>query len=190
MQRALSFFAVLCIGAHAGIAEDAPLATRVTPDTRVTIATAPFRGPKHARLYYGHDNMRATPERIVSSIRIDTHGKSYFIPGELIAGLGEPLLFPRSFTAQQSGQHLLITLRGGDGAGSYTCQWRVDLSRRVVTRSVVGIMGSDRSESGPQPLATNASNQSLQLTAGRSGSSHFIMKTSPLQSTLAPASGS
>jgi len=34
------------------------------------------------------------------------------------------------------------------------------------------------------------SNQSLQLTAGRSGASHQIMKTPPLQSTLAPASGS
>src|SRR5438270_403489 len=34
------------------------------------------------------------------------------------------------------------------------------------------------------------SNQSLQLTAGRSGASHYIMKSFPLQPTLAPAGGS
>ena len=37
---------------------------------------------------------------------------------------------------------------------------------------------------------TNASNQSLQLTAGRSDASDLVMKTHPLQSTFAPASGS
>jgi hypothetical protein len=98
--------------------------------------------------------MRATPERVVSSLRIDMRGKAYSIPSELVAGLGEPLLYPRSFTVQQTGQHLLIRLLGGDGAGSYTCDWHVDLSRRVVARSVAGIMGTDRSESDSQPLAT------------------------------------
>jgi hypothetical protein len=36
----------------------------------------------------------------------------------------------------------------------------------------------------------NTSNQSLQLTAGRSDASRRIMKTQPFQTTLAPASGS
>jgi hypothetical protein len=111
--------------------------------------------------------MHATPERIVSSIRIDMHRRLYFIPRELIAGLGEPWLFPRSFTVQQIGQHLLIELHGGDGAGSYTCQWRVDLSRRVAARSVVGIMGSNPSKSGPQPLAPQASNHAMERTPDR-----------------------
>jgi len=39
-------------------------------------------------------------------------------------------------------------------------------------------------------IATVTPNQSLQLTAGRSGAALEIMKTHPLQSTLAPAIGS
>jgi hypothetical protein len=181
MQRAFLFLAVLWLAGHSGIAGDTRTATRVTRDTRVTITTAAFRGAKHTRLYYGHDNMRATPERVVSSLRIDMRGKPYFMPPELVAGLGELLLYPRSFTAQQTGQHLLIRLRGGDGAGSYTCDWHVDLSRRVVARSVAGIMGSDRSESGPQPLATKASNQAMQRTAPRSVFSPRVATTVTLQ---------
>jgi thiol:disulfide interchange protein len=49
------------------------------------------------------------------------------------------------------------------------------------TRVVLFIMRS---------LHATTSNQSLQLTAGRSDASHEIMKTLPLQSALAPASGS
>jgi hypothetical protein len=40
------------------------------------------------------------------------------------------------------------------------------------------------------PMQHDRSNQSLQLTAGRSDASHYIMKTFPFQSMLAPASGS
>ena len=39
------------------------------------------------------------------------------------------------------------------------------------------------------PMPPQPSNPSLQRTAGRSGASHKIMKTPPLQSMLAPASG-
>jgi hypothetical protein len=41
----------------------------------------------------------------------------------------------------------------------------------------------------PNGYGHNRSNQSLQLTAGRSDASHKIMKLRPLQSTLASASG-
>jgi hypothetical protein len=62
----------------------------------------------------------------------------------------------------------------------------VDLPEDVA----VSFTGQILHTSLPKPAATRPSNQSLQLTAGRSDISHETMKTPPFQSTLAPADGS
>jgi hypothetical protein len=131
-----------------GFASSALQATRSIGDYRVTIEAAPSsKTPRnnHHGKYFGHDSP-AIPDVLVRSVSIHIGSNSYFLPSDLITDLGEPLLGPQyvqsTFTVVLDRSFLFVTMKGGDGAGGYTCRWRVDPKQLRASRSVREVASS------------------------------------------------
>ena len=137
------------VPASASAASEERSLSRTLGDWKVTVTAGPRNKRKGSvalagkRGYYGMDG--GLPSEVVRRVAILIGPKRFMLPRELYADLGEPRLLsssPEVLTLTRQGGFLAGELRGGDGAGTWHCRWRIDLVRLEVARAIWQPLGT------------------------------------------------
>jgi hypothetical protein len=92
----------------------------------------------HGGILHGTDG--GIPRTVVRSVSVFVGTQRYSVPPELYRDLADPNLGPTfhrgTFTVAETWRYVIVTISGGDGAGSYNCRFRISKSRLDIARSV------------------------------------------------------